>query len=149
MKSCPMCNRTFEDTFTFCLVDGSILSAPFDPNVTQKSPNARDTSPPPTEVMLPSNYPDRDALLPTMPSPKPVYVPPPINNSAPYSQKPQLSQRQYTPQKKRAAIPWPLPIVPVLLWLIGLSAHMGGGLIHLLLFVTLIFCVINLATDRD
>ncbi|PYS45872.1 MAG: lmo0937 family membrane protein [Acidobacteria bacterium] len=46
-------------------------------------------------------------------------------------------------------MPWPLPIVPVLLWLIGLSAHMGGGLIHLLLFVTLIFCVINLATDRD
>jgi formylglycine-generating enzyme required for sulfatase activity len=31
MKSCPTCNRTFEDTMSFCLVDGAILSAPFDP----------------------------------------------------------------------------------------------------------------------
>jgi hypothetical protein len=34
MKSCPTCNRTFEDTFTFCLIDGSILSAPYDPQAT-------------------------------------------------------------------------------------------------------------------
>lgn len=39
MKSCPKCNRTFEDTFTFCLADGSLLSAPFDPQATQKLPN--------------------------------------------------------------------------------------------------------------
>ena len=31
MKSCPNCNRTFEDTFTFCLIDGSVLSAPMIP----------------------------------------------------------------------------------------------------------------------
>ncbi|MDQ3818828.1 MAG: hypothetical protein M3362_14285, partial [Acidobacteriota bacterium] len=31
MKRCPKCNRTFEDTLTYCLIDGSILSAPFDP----------------------------------------------------------------------------------------------------------------------
>ncbi|MDT4899017.1 MAG: Tetratricopeptide repeat [Acidobacteriota bacterium] len=30
MKHCPTCSRTFEDAFTFCLVDGAILSAPFD-----------------------------------------------------------------------------------------------------------------------
>jgi formylglycine-generating enzyme required for sulfatase activity len=30
MKSCPTCNRTFDDAMTFCLVDGSILSAPFE-----------------------------------------------------------------------------------------------------------------------
>jgi hypothetical protein len=29
MKRCPTCNRTFEDTLTYCLIDGSILSAPF------------------------------------------------------------------------------------------------------------------------
>jgi hypothetical protein len=51
MKSCPTCNRTFEDTFTFCLVDGSILSAPFDPQTTQKMPEPRQTEPPPTEVL--------------------------------------------------------------------------------------------------
>ena len=32
MKSCPTCNRTFDDTLTFCLIDGSVLSPPFDPN---------------------------------------------------------------------------------------------------------------------
>ena len=31
MKRCPTCRRTFEDTLTYCLVDGTILSAPFDP----------------------------------------------------------------------------------------------------------------------
>lgn len=36
MKSCPTCNRTFEDTMSFCLVDGSILSAPFDPNARRR-----------------------------------------------------------------------------------------------------------------
>lgn len=29
MKGCPVCNRTFEDSMSFCLADGSILSAPF------------------------------------------------------------------------------------------------------------------------
>ncbi len=46
MKSCPACKRTFEDTTVFCLVDGSILSAPFDPNAP-----ARPSEPPPTAVM--------------------------------------------------------------------------------------------------
>ncbi len=31
MKRCPACDRTFDDTLTFCLIDGSILDAPFDP----------------------------------------------------------------------------------------------------------------------
>lgn len=52
MKSCPTCNRTFEDTFTFCLVDGSILSAPFDPTAaTQGNPLPRRTTDVPTEVL--------------------------------------------------------------------------------------------------
>ena len=29
MKRCPTCNRTFENTLTYCLIDGSVLSAPF------------------------------------------------------------------------------------------------------------------------
>lgn len=29
MKRCPTCSRTFEDTLTYCLIDGSVLSAPF------------------------------------------------------------------------------------------------------------------------
>jgi uncharacterized membrane protein YtjA (UPF0391 family) len=34
------------------------------------------------------------------------------------------------------------------LWLIGLVAHIGGGLIHLLLVVALVIFVINLLTGR-
>lgn len=45
MKSCPKCNRTFEDTLTFCLIDGSILSAPFDPHATLASPEPGQTEP--------------------------------------------------------------------------------------------------------
>src|SRR5437764_15348887 len=49
MKSCPTCNRTFEDTFTFCLIDGSILSAPFDPTK-PAGQSTREATPPRTEV---------------------------------------------------------------------------------------------------
>ena len=52
MKSCPECNRTFSDeTLSFCLVDGAILSAPYDPKATLIIPEARQTEPPPTEVL--------------------------------------------------------------------------------------------------
>lgn len=51
MKSCPTCNRTFEDTLTFCLIDGAVLSAPFDLEAGKAVPPARDSSPPRTEVL--------------------------------------------------------------------------------------------------
>lgn len=36
MKRCPQCNRTYADeTLTYCLADGSLLSAPYDPDATQ------------------------------------------------------------------------------------------------------------------
>ena len=54
MKNCPTCNRTFEDSFTFCLVDGAVLSAPFDPQATKRIPEPYKTDPPTTEV-LPGN----------------------------------------------------------------------------------------------
>lgn len=48
MKSCPTCNRTYpDDTLAFCLMDGSVLSAPYDP----AAKPARNVNPPPTEVM--------------------------------------------------------------------------------------------------
>jgi hypothetical protein len=53
MKRCPTCNRTFEDTLTYCLIDGSILDAPFDPHATLVIPEPRQTEPPPTEVLQP------------------------------------------------------------------------------------------------
>jgi hypothetical protein len=68
MKSCPTCNRTFEDTFTFCLVDGSILSAPFDPHATLITPEPRQTEPP-TEVFKLEET--RQEIPPTVASPQP------------------------------------------------------------------------------
>jgi hypothetical protein len=52
MKSCPTCKRTFEYTLTYCLVDGAVLSAPFDPQATLIIPEARQTEPPPTISLL-------------------------------------------------------------------------------------------------
>jgi PAN domain len=54
MKACPTCKRTYEDELTFCLVDGSILSAPYDPNQTVSLPPARSTDPAPTEIFNPA-----------------------------------------------------------------------------------------------
>lgn len=146
MKSCPTCNRTFEDTFTFCLVDGSILSAPFDPQSTGEI-NRRSTNPPPTEVMPPPTYPNRDALPPTLVSPQPGYTPSPVNNPALFPQQPQFFQGQYGssnfPQKKASRL-WIVSLVLFVLWLFGLTIHFRGAIIHLLLIVAIVIMVIYL-----
>ncbi|MEK6334204.1 MAG: hypothetical protein AABM67_04590 [Acidobacteriota bacterium] len=50
MKSCPTCKRTYaDDTLTFCLADGALLSAPYDPHATQVLP-----TPPPTTIAFSS-----------------------------------------------------------------------------------------------
>ncbi|MDT5295529.1 MAG: hypothetical protein QOJ76_2409 [Acidobacteriota bacterium] len=43
---------------------------------------------------------------------------------------------------------WTILIILVVLWLVGLVAHIGGALIHLLLVVALVIFVINLLTGR-
>jgi cell division septation protein DedD len=65
MKSCPTCNRTYADeTLTYCLDDGSLLSAPYDPEATQRIPPPRITNaqtealpPPHSEVARPNRNP--------------------------------------------------------------------------------------------
>jgi hypothetical protein len=64
MKSCPGCHRTFEDTLTYCLVDGSILSAPFDPQATIRIPEVRQTDSSPTEVITRIGVPHNAELHP-------------------------------------------------------------------------------------
>ena len=45
MKKCPQCKRTYADeTLAFCLADGALLSAPYDPNATLVIPTAPDPS---------------------------------------------------------------------------------------------------------
>lgn len=54
MKRCPTCRRTFaDDTLSFCLVDGSILSAPYDHQATAADSERRGDSAPLTEFMPP------------------------------------------------------------------------------------------------
>jgi hypothetical protein len=45
-----------------------------------------------------------------------------------------------------ASLLWTIITVLFVLWLIGLVAHIGGGLIHLLLVVALVLLVYNLIT---
>jgi hypothetical protein len=70
MKSCPTCNRTFSDeTLSFCLVDGAILSAPFDPQATLVIPEPQRTEPTTTEVLNLEET--KQEIPPTVASPQP------------------------------------------------------------------------------
>jgi hypothetical protein len=43
---------------------------------------------------------------------------------------------------------WTIVVVLVVLWLLGFTIHVGGGLIHLLLVIALILIIVNLVTGR-
>ena len=43
---------------------------------------------------------------------------------------------------------WTILVIILILWLVGFLAHLGGGVIHLLLVVALIVLVIQLVTGR-
>jgi hypothetical protein len=43
---------------------------------------------------------------------------------------------------------WTIFVVLLILWLLGFSFHVAGGLIHLLLVVALVVLVINLVSGR-
>jgi len=44
---------------------------------------------------------------------------------------------------------WTIFVVILILWLLGFSLHIAGGLIHLLLVVALVVLVINLMSGRS
>jgi hypothetical protein len=44
---------------------------------------------------------------------------------------------------------WTIFVVLLILWLLGFSFHVAGGLIHLLLVVALVVLVINLVSGRS
>jgi hypothetical protein len=78
LKECPTCKRTYSDpSITFCLADGSLLSAPFDPQATLHFPVSHSTEPPPlTEVL--NLAPDVISLPPTQPAREITEMPPTI-----------------------------------------------------------------------
>jgi hypothetical protein len=43
---------------------------------------------------------------------------------------------------------WTILVIVLILWLLGFSLHIAGGLIHLLLVVALIVLLIQLITGR-
>src|SRR5829696_8291869 len=72
MKSCPTCDRIYADeTLTYCLEDGATLSAPYEPEQTQRLPPPRATNPA-TEV-LPAGPSTPPPVRPAR-NPLPVYV---------------------------------------------------------------------------
>jgi hypothetical protein len=47
-----------------------------------------------------------------------------------------------------AGVLWTLIVILFVLWLLGFIAHIGGGLIHILIVVAVILLVFNLLTGR-
>ncbi len=43
---------------------------------------------------------------------------------------------------------WTIIVILLILWMLGMIAHIGGGLIHLLLVVAAIVLVFNLISGR-
>ena len=51
-------------------------------------------------------------------------------------------------QRQEINMLWTIFVVLLILWLLGFSLHVAGGLIHLLLVVALVVLVINLVSGR-
>ena len=117
MKRCPACNRTYADeSLTFCLIDGSVLSAPYDPHETQRVPDPRDTDPAPTEVLYPTPSDPTPSLPKTILSPQP----PPL-----VAEKP-----QHQSQEGRSSKTW-LSIGAVVFFMVMSAAVATAGFIWL------------------
>jgi hypothetical protein len=50
--------------------------------------------------------------------------------------------------KETSIMLWTILVILLVLWLVGLLAHIGGGLIHILLVLAVVVLVINLVTGR-
>jgi Flp pilus assembly protein TadB len=58
------------------------------------------------------------------------------------------SGSQYRTNKETSVMLWTILVILLVLWLVGLLAHVGGSLIHLLLVVAVVVLIINLVTGR-
>jgi hypothetical protein len=66
-----------------------------------------------------------------------------MSNAAQYRQR-EPAKMVMTLQVKETNMLWTIFVVLLILWLLGFSLHIAGGLIHLLLVVALVVLVINL-----
>ena len=51
-------------------------------------------------------------------------------------------------QDKEKHMLWTIFVILLILWLLGFSLHIAGGLIHLLLVIAVVVLVINLISGR-
>jgi hypothetical protein len=83
IKECPTCRRTYSDqSITFCLADGSLLSAPFDPQATQQLPLSQSPEPMATALMPPPTAPDANSLPARRPAIEAAEMPQTIASAA-------------------------------------------------------------------
>ena len=45
-------------------------------------------------------------------------------------------------------MPWTIVLILIILWILGFTIHIGGGLIHLLLVIALIVAIVRLIQGR-
>jgi hypothetical protein len=50
--------------------------------------------------------------------------------------------------RKGAFMLWTIFVILVILWLLGFTLHVGGGLIHILIVIAIIVLIYNLITGR-
>jgi hypothetical protein len=43
---------------------------------------------------------------------------------------------------------WTIVVILLILWLLGFSMHVGGGLVHLLIVIAVIVVIVNLLSGR-
>jgi hypothetical protein len=60
----------------------------------------------------------------------------------------ELSSRVLTTLSEEEIMLWTILTILLILWLLGFSLHVGGGLIHILLVVALVVLIFNLVTRR-
>jgi hypothetical protein len=121
MKRCPKCNRTYaDDAFTFCLEDGALLSAPYDPEKKEEPISTIQTGGPPPTAVLPA-APDHEKFSSERPR-EDELSPLPPTIASPVAQVPQQlvteSPARPTRSRKRSKLIYVIPVV-VLLLLVG------------------------------
>jgi len=56
--------------------------------------------------------------------------------------------RRYERRLEGACMLWTVVVVLLILWLLGFTMHVGGGIIHLLLVIALVVVVFQLLSGR-
>ncbi len=128
MKKCPACNRTYSDeTLSFCLEDGSLLSAPFNLHKEQETvlrPNI--TKPAPAEYFSPAT--PKYNEIPTMVSAK--------NSDNKLQEKPQTRSR------KKMLYAFAFDVIVMVIFVLGLFA-LGFPIFVIFFFGILAYFFLN------